>query len=136
MSRLSAEITEIPGKRITVKELTVKEIREFWNKTGEVAFNGIEALSSYLTAFLPTCIDGLKPEDFDEMTPSEIKIIYDKFIEVNQVFFDLAQIAEGGNPMLVDLRLSLTSDLIMRYAALSRKGIPAPSDTATASSST
>lgn len=134
MARLSKEIT-VAGKRVEVRELTVREIRNFWNTMGNAAGQGLDSLGDELKKFMPTCITGLPIEDLDDLTPTELKVVYDAFQEVNKVFFDVAQIVEGNHPLLMDLRLSILSDLIVKFAGLSRKGTQGSSITDSASSS-
>ena len=133
MARLKKEIT-INDKRITIMELTVKEIRTFWNNMGEASKDGIDAVSDELKVFLPTCVTGLDPVEMDTMTPSELKQVYDGFQEVNKVFFEVAQIVEGNNPLLVNLRMAILNDLIVKFAGLLKRDMPQSSSMDTPSS--
>ncbi len=137
MSRLAKEIN-VSGKKVTVYELTVKDIKKLWQDltgTGE-ATKEIPMFSSdkVLRLHWDKCIHGITIEETDELAPSELKAIYDAFAEVNAIFFDLALKLEGENPFLKSLRAAMLSDLMLRFAALSQEDIQLSGATATPSS--
>lgn len=140
MSRLTKTI-ELNGTRITVNELTVRQVKGLWKELMGVPKPDIaEPVQSIFTnqEFMSRnwgmCVEGLTLEEADDLTPSEMKLIYDAFMEVNTVFFDLARQVEGEDPMLVGLRLAIKTDLITRFAFLSNADTTAPGTTDTASS--
>lgn len=113
--RLTKEV-QIDGRRITVKELTVKLIKgllaDISQASHEITGDGL------LQLYWNECVDGLTKEAADDMTPSELKIVYDAFEEVNKVFFDLALRVIGENPFLQKVRAYLVADLLVRYVDL------------------
>lgn len=114
MARRVKEV-DLGEKKILVKELTVKQIRKFWS---ELNNQGIPDLSSMMTGgpvsvLWDACIDGLVPDDMENMAPSEIKAVYDAVIEVNTVFFDQARRFEEENPAVKEYRSAIAQDLRM-----------------------
>lgn len=121
MSRNNKEL-EIAGKKVTVFELTVRQIKKLWsNMTGvseETQDSPIYTNEKLLNEHWDECVHGIKLSETDDLTPSQLKEIYDAFSEVNAVFFDLALRLEGENPFLKLMREALLSDLTLRFAAL------------------
>lgn len=111
---------KIDDREITVREITVKEIRDFWQDFETVPVMDMENIFAVLERFMPTCILGMASSDLDNMTPSEAKQIYDTFTEVNDVFFSVARLIQGENPILVGLRQALVPLLLMRFAGFFR----------------
>jgi len=99
---------KIDGKEITVKELRVKDIRSMLADSEKIKGTGD------VIKLLPAAVN-LTPAEIEEYAPSELKIIYDAFKEVNEVFFGLA--AKSG--MLGILKNSLQKNLTDVFAALS-----------------
>lgn len=129
MSRLSKEV-QLDGRRVTVFELTVKDIKKLWADakgglpTGQETENKdvrIFDTEAVLKKHWDKCISGLTLEESEEYAPSELKLIYDAFYEVNKIFFDLALKLEGENPLVLSLRTTLMLDLLVRYVALSKR---------------
>jgi hypothetical protein len=137
MARNSREI-KIDDKTVTVFELTVKDIKKLWNDmTGanpETADMPLFSNEKILREHWDKCVHGLKLEECDDLTLSELKLIYDAFNEVNAIFFDLSLKLEGENPFLKALRAAVLNDLMLRFAALSPADIEASGTTDTASS--
>jgi len=121
MSRLSKEVT-IDGKKIEVFELTVKEIKKLWkdleHSSPETEQTPIFQNEQLMRDHWDNCIHGIKLEETENLAPSELKLIYDDFVEVNAIFFDLALKLEGGNPLLASLRELVVTELMLRYASL------------------
>lgn len=128
MSRLSKEL-KIEGKTVTVYELTVKDIKKLWKDltgtSAEVIDIPMFSNEAILQEHWDKCVHGLKLEETDDLAPSELKLVYDAFSEVNAIFFDLTLKLEGENPFLKSLRAVIMTDLMLRFAALS------PEDTKT-----
>jgi hypothetical protein len=80
--RLTKTIT-IDDDRITVWEVTVKDWLSIMEKPDGDIKAGIDSL-------LPKCTD-LTVERMKQMTPSELKKVWDAFREVNAVFFSAVQ---------------------------------------------
>jgi len=113
------EVIKIDDREITVKEITVREIRNFWSEMEAVEQNpGIEGSYDVMRRFLPTCVDGVSPEDLEDMTPSEINQIYEAFMRVNSTFFGVARQIAGENPLLVGLRKAVLPVLMLRFYEL------------------
>jgi len=131
MSRLSKEL-KIEGKTVTVYELTVKDIKKLWkdltNASTEIIDIPMFSNETLLREHWDKCIHGLKLEETDDLAPSELKLVYDAFSEVNAIFFDLTLKLEGENLFLKSLRAVIMSDLMLRFAALSLEATP-PSGT-------
>ena len=112
--RKTAEI-EIGDIIITVNELTVREIKTFWRELMTIQPSMGLALTSELAVLWDVAIQGISIEDIEDMTPTQLKMIYDKFLEVNETFFDLARKFEGDNPVLAELRQSVLADLYRSF---------------------
>jgi len=137
MSREFKEL-KIAGKNITVYELTVKDIKKLWRDmiganpgSSDVPMFSNEAL---LKSHWDKCIHGIALEEADDLVPSELKMIYDAFAEVNAIFFDLVLRLEGENPLLKGLRETILNDLMLRFAAYSQEDTKESGSTDTASS--
>lgn len=120
MSRLAKEV-KVAGKNITVFEMTVKDIKKLWGDlTGTNMENSETSLFSndqLIRTHWDKCVHGITLEESEDLTPSELKVIYDAFSEVNAVFFDLSLKLEGENPLLTGLREAIMKDLMRRYVA-------------------
>lgn len=84
----------------TVRELTVKEIINLFQRVEKKSpdsedtdtTDSIGYLKSELQQMLALGLEGdYKVEDFYDMSPSELKQIYEAFKEVNSVFFGIAR---------------------------------------------
>lgn len=132
---------EINGKKVIVNELTVGQIKKLWKElTGIPETNETERKiplftgNKFLAENWPICIDGISIEEADDFTPSEMKLIYDAFLEVNNVFFDLATQVEGENPLIKGARMAICQELIARFALSSSEDIEMSGTTDTVSS--
>jgi len=76
---------KIDKKTHTVRELTLREIREL---TETSSSNPIDALCSLLTTSTTA-----EPEDLIDLTPSELQEFIDKMLEVNTPFLSMAEAA-------------------------------------------
>ncbi len=97
---------KIDNKEIVVKELRVRdmlELMEEWDKEQNFSL-------SYASKILECATEGVNLEDLKDFTPSELKIIWDAFEEVNSVFFKAAQ-AVGLGKVVVQIKDSLINDL-------------------------
>ena len=135
--RNSKEV-KVNDRLVTVLELTVKVIKALWND-----ITGISAETKTAPLFTneklmmehwDKCIHGIKINEVDDLSPSELKLVYDAFLEVNDIFFDLALKLEKENPFLMSFREAVVSDLMLRFAALSAKDTETSGNTDTASS--
>lgn len=90
MARLTSSIT-IDDRRYEVRELTVKQILEILQDeslTGQGST--IAEIKQGLEDHLDKATD-LTLDQMQDMAPSEIKQVYDKFKEVNATFFEVAR---------------------------------------------
>lgn len=137
MSRLSKEIT-VSGKKVTVYEMTVKDIKRLWaDLTGdspETKDTPVFSNEKIMNEHWDKCIHGIKISETEDLAPSELKLIYDAFTEVNAIFFDLSLKLEGENPFLISFRGAVLKDLMLRFVAFSKEGTQGSGDTDTASS--
>lgn len=109
MARMHKTI-EIEGKSVTVHELTARQIIGLLNDDalgdrGELSATNILAFAQ---RHLSHATD-LKTDEMLEMAPSELRLIYDAFAEVNAVFFDTAR-AVGLETLLSELKSALVED--------------------------
>lgn len=112
--RKTAEL-EIGDIIVTVNELTIKEIKAFWKELMTLQPSMGLTVSTEMATLWDVAIQGLSIEEIEDMTPTQLKKIYDKFMEVNDTFFDLARKFEGDNPVLAELRQSVLADLYRSY---------------------
>jgi len=97
---------ELDGRKITVKELRLKDIRLIL----EIAEKEDEDLLRQAERLLPLAAD-LDLEDFDEMAPSEIRVVWEAFREVNADFLSLTERLGVGRALGDFLRKHLTDAL-------------------------
>ena len=137
MSREFKEL-KIAGKNITVYEMTVKDIKKLWRDmigaTPESSEAPMFSNEKLLKTHWDKCVHGITLDEADDLVPSELKLIYEAFAEVNAIFFDLALKLEGENPFLKSLREAILNDLTLRFAALSQEATEVSGNTDTASS--
>lgn len=137
MSREFKEL-KIAGKNITVYEMTVKDIKKLWRDmigaTPESSETPMFSNEKLLKTHWDKCVHGITLDEADDLVPSELKLIYEAFAEVNAIFFDLALKLEGENPFLKSLREAILNDLTLRFAALSQEATEESGNTDTASS--
>jgi len=76
---------KVDDREIEVRELTVADIRKLFDRAMSLE-GGLAEILEALKDLLPMVTD-LKPKDFDRMTPSELRVLYEAFREVNADFF-------------------------------------------------
>lgn len=134
--RKSKQIT-IGDKTVLINELTVRDVKELWKELNGMSDNGEHFIAGTVTPELRRIWDkaivGFKIEDMDDYAPSEIRGIYDAFVEVNDSFFAVASQVEGDNVMIRSMRVALVNSLIERLAALSNTDTQEPTTTDTPS---
>jgi len=117
------ETIKIDDKEITVKELTVRDIRDTWEKMSllfdikNVAMFELESVNP----FFKKCIEGVEIADLYDMAPSDIEKIMEAFQRVNAVFFKLSRNVEGENPLLIQTRKLLVATLIGKFVDSSKE---------------
>lgn len=77
---------KIDDREITVKELRVKDVRQLL----EMSEANEDDVMVLIDKFLPVVTD-IKSEDMEAMAPSELKILWDAFKEVNADFLVMAE---------------------------------------------
>jgi hypothetical protein len=120
------------GKSYEVKELTVEQILRTIDEFGS-AGTDLEALKSQADKFLPWVVN-LKIDELKEMAPSEIRQVYDDFMEVNDSFFALAR-GLGLDKVGSSLKEALAKDFIALFASSLNPATGQPGDMGGASSS-
>ncbi len=83
-----SKVLEIDGTDITLKELRVLDIFEIFSGEDNAGLSMKERLCDLLAR----CSD-LTWEQVLQMTPTDLKEVWDGFVEVNRAFLDLAAMA-------------------------------------------
>jgi len=113
----------IDGREESVElyELRTKDIIELLQDDN--LGSSIKDFKNLINKFLPKC-SNLKVEDFYNMYPSEMEIVWEKFKEVNSVFLRVSQ-QMGLNQMLGDFKevvvKAITEDFSGSLADLLKK---------------
>jgi len=109
-------------KTVTVKELTVSQVLSVFNRFAkpEEEARGVEDMLAEAKELFSMSIEGLQWEELKDFTPSELKMLYDKFREVNAVFFDVAR-SLGIEEALGEITRALRNDFISIFAASSKE---------------
>jgi hypothetical protein len=84
MKMRKSKTIKIDDKEITVKELKVKDIRKLLDMPEAEKDDTMELVEK----FLPVVTD-IKLSDLDEMAPSELKVLWETFKEVNADFLEV-----------------------------------------------
>lgn len=97
--KLQMELDE--GRKITIKELKLRDIAENGKLLGELAKGfSLEKLQEILQIILPSCFEGIDHAELMELAPSEIKTIWEGFEQVNAVFLDTVSYQESKTLLL------------------------------------
>lgn len=117
--RNRTEITIEGYGKIEIKELTIKEILSLFDN--DIFGDGsIENLRLALEdKVLPLCTD-IKFDALQDFAPSELKQVWDKFMEVNSVFFDVAQ-KMGLSEIIEKIKEKIREDFGKLYVELSKQ---------------
>ena len=102
---------KIDDKEIVVNELRVKDIRSLMGKAEK--FSGADDIFS----MLPFAVN-LTAQEIEAYAPSELKLIYDAFKEVNTVFFFMVE--KSGIAKM--LKSSISKNLTDAFAASLAQG--------------
>lgn len=101
---------------ITVRELTVKQVLSTFDRWKEAKQEeGFTGLLEDVRGLFDLSISGIQFNELEELAPSEIKQIYEKFKEVNSVFFDLAD-SMGFKDILKELADGIKKDFSKLFA--------------------
>lgn len=77
---------KIDDREITVKELRVKDVRQLL----EMSEANEDDIMALIDKFLPIVTD-IKSKDMEAMAPSELKILWETFKEVNADFLEMTE---------------------------------------------
>lgn len=110
MARMHKTVDIKDGKSVTVHELTADQIigllsDDALGDKGELSVANIKIFGD---RHLANATD-LKVEDMLSMAPSELKVVYDAFAEVNATFFAIAR-SVGLEKLLTELKTALVED--------------------------
>jgi hypothetical protein len=115
------ETIKLDSKEITIKELTVKQIMMLGDKIANSSKSAGEGESDFdlikgaFKDHLELGVEGIIFEELIELAPSELKLIYEKFKEVNAVFFEVAQ-QIGLLDLLQRIKLELQNGFLKSLA--------------------
>ncbi|MDO9625139.1 MAG: hypothetical protein Q7J46_14245 [Pseudomonas sp.] len=104
MSMTLSKIVQLGELRVTVRELTVGEIRAWMKRTAESSTHELvddTLIEESSLADLLTMSD-LRTEHLEELTPSQVRQLLDACREVNQDFFALRGRVEALGKQLLD----------------------------------
>ena len=118
------EKLKIGDKELLVKELKVSQIIKITKKFPDFEGKNLEEIMVVLQGIVPMCVEGIKVDEIMDMTPSEMKELYDAFKKANEVFFEmldkvglletLARVKtaalEGLNASFVELSQQVTAE--------------------------
>lgn len=122
---------ELAGRKIMVKELRVRDVRDLWDMDEGA---GIAAFKAKVEVILPKVTDLASIDDLQDFFPSEVKILWETIQEVNADFFEGAR-AVGVGPMVSGLTQAVLLDLSgLSVGSFSAATAPGPGTTAGASS--
>lgn len=99
---------QIEGREgdVEVKELTVSEILKLMQHEGDDT--SLKGFVDMVGEFLPLATN-LKMEQLKDMAPSDIKLVWEKFREVNETFFEVSQ-QVGMGDLLGQLKKAIIKD--------------------------
>lgn len=112
MQKVKAVKIDGRDKPVTVRELRVKDILGLMGE-GDDSGPDITSLAGMKTAL--DLVADITLEEIKELAPSEIKVIYDAFREVNSVFFEVAGTV-GLGKVLDELKQSIVKDFARQFA--------------------
>lgn len=112
----------IRGVDITVREVIVADILDTINTAKN---DGLGQLIGHCADLLPKAVD-CDPAFLRNLTPSELKKIYEAFKEVNAVFFDTAA-AAGLPQILTSMRNQIVGNFSNLFSALLARATAKPS---------
>jgi len=107
---------KIDKDEYVIRELSLRQIIDYFqeltnaDKEEEETTDTLGFFQKEIQALLDLALEGdYKVEDLIDLAPSELKLLYDEFKEVNKVFFDTAaQI--GVTEVMEEIRLTIQSE--------------------------
>lgn len=112
---------QIEGREgdVEVKELTVSEILKLMQHEGDDT--SLKGFVDMVGEFLPLATN-LKMEQLKDMAPSDIKVVWEKFREVNDTFFEVSQ-QVGMGDLLGQLKKAIIKDFGKLLVSSSKVGM-------------
>lgn len=112
---------QIEGREgdVEVKELTVSEILKLMQHEGDDT--SLKGFVDMVGEFLPLATN-LKMEQLKDMAPSDIKVVWEKFREVNDTFFEVSQ-RVGMGDLLGQLKKAIIKDFGKLLVSSSKVGM-------------
>jgi len=101
-------------EQVELKELTVREIMNLLQ--GDNTGQTLGDFKQLVTSFLPKC-SNLEINDFYDMPPSDIELIWTKFKEVNSVFLKVSQ-QMGMEKLLGDFKVVILEAITEDFSKL------------------
>lgn len=96
------------SKSFTVNELSVAQVMELMQDNEIFSDTSLAGLQKALARVLPQ-VSNVTVEDLKKMAPSEIRVLWEGFKEVNSDFFEVSR-ALGVTGLLEEIKLALMSD--------------------------
>jgi len=104
-------------QKFIFKEMMVEDILNTFQNTKEKERDiNMGNFLEKLGEFLPLCSDIKDVDILKKLSPSQLKYLFDKFKEVNEVFFDVAQ-GMGMGEILNRIRAAIIEDLVTQFAS-------------------
>lgn len=119
------QIDEKTTVKVTVKELTVKEILDLGNKiisNERPETVTLDNVKNALNANLSLVIEGMDVSELVELAPSDLEKLFDAFKEVNKSFLAIAE-EVGLMNLLTNMKETLKQDYLKSLADLSSQVI-------------
>jgi len=113
-----SKVIKIADSEITVYELSVKQIRALFSK--EFKENTLAEFTARAREFCDAAVHGLAFEDIETLAPSQIKAVYDAFMEVNSDFFETARrlgISDTAAQVVGRIKDAVLADWTSSFAA-------------------
>lgn len=117
------KVAKIDDKEITLKELSVKDLLYVCHRTGWVGtisgidfekdFNNYKSMS--IVGVILKLSSDISIKELLVLAPSEIKKLYDIFVEINEVTFSVAKYLGVGN-IMEDVKRDLVSTFLNSYS--------------------
>ena len=108
---------EIDGKKYEVRELVVDEWKAGYRIVSKM--ENVTDVLKHIDKLLPYTSNVTKAE-LEKMAPSEIKLLWDDFKEVNSVFFSMIEVL-GLSEVLNKIRMILIEAFVMQSSSLLAK---------------
>ncbi len=110
MSMTLTKTIQLPDLVVTVRELTVGEIRAWMKRVAEGGHDPVDDTLLQEISLADLCnMTDLKPEQAEGLTPSQLRLVFEGCREVNPDFFGLRdRIESAGRQILARLSEGLS----------------------------